>query len=74
MRDTNQIAIGNIRKPHKGRENVNELFDNYSKMISNAKLKAIQGGGLKILTLKQILQRLLIALAKVKADNTSESI
>ena len=33
-----------------------------------------QGKGLKILTLKQILQRLLIALAKIKAGNNSESL
>ena len=73
MGGINKKAIGNIRKPQERRENVNELSDNYSKMISDAKFKAIQGEGLKILTLKQILQRLLIALAKVKADNTSET-
>ena len=37
-------------------------------------LKTTQGDGLKILTPKQILQRLSIALAQVKADNTSENI
>ena len=73
MGGINKKAIGNIRKSQERRENVNELSDNYSKMISDAKFQAIQGEGLKILTLKQILQRLLIALAKVKADNTSET-
>ena len=33
-----------------------------------------EGKGLKILTLKQILQRLPIALAQVKAGNNSESL
>ena len=36
--------------------------------------KAMQGEGLKILTSKQMLQRFPIALAKVKASNTSENL
>ena len=39
-----------------------------------AKYKSIPGEGLKILTPKQMLQRLPIALAQVKAGNTSENI
>ena len=35
--------------------------------------KKQKGNGLKILTPNQILQRLLIALAQVKAGNTSEN-
>ena len=34
-------------------------------MVSEAKIKATKGTGLKILTLKQMLQRLPIALAQV---------
>ena len=41
-------------------------------MVSEAKYKSIHGEGLKILTPKQILQRLPIALAQVKAGNTSK--
>ena len=37
-------------------------------------IKATQGKGLKILTPKQMLQRLPMALAQVKAGNTSESL
>ena len=37
-------------------------------MIYNAKYKSIHGEGLKILTPKQILQRLPIAVVKVKAN------
>ena len=43
-------------------------------MILETKRKATEGKGLKILTLKQLLQRLLMALAQVKAGNNSESL
>ena len=41
-------------------------------MISKAKYRATKGTGLRILTPKQMLQRLPIALAHVKAGNNSE--
>ena len=43
-------------------------------MMSEAKYKATKETGLKILTPKQMLQRLPIALAQVKAGNNSESL
>ena len=43
-------------------------------MMSEAKTKATNETGLKILTPKQMLQRLPIALAQVKAGNNSESL
>ena len=43
-------------------------------MVSEAELKATKGTGLKILTPKQMLQRLPIALAQVKAGNNSQSL
>ena len=43
-------------------------------MVFEAELKATKGTGLKILTPKQILQRLPIALAQVKAGNNSQSL
>ena len=43
-------------------------------MMSEAKCKATEETGLKVLTPKQILQRLPIALAQVKAVNNSESL
>ena len=49
-------------------------FYDYTSMMSEAKIKATKGTGLKILTPKQMLQRLPIALAKVKAGNNSESL
>ena len=42
--------------------------------MSEAKIKETKGTGLKILTPKQILQTLPIALPQVKADNNSESL
>ena len=42
--------------------------------MSEAKCKTKYGEGLKILTPKQMLQRLPIALAQVKAGNTSENL
>ena len=43
-------------------------------MVSEAKTKATKGAGLRILTPKQILQRLQIALAQLKAGSNSESL
>ena len=43
-------------------------------MISDAKYKSIHGEGLTILISKQMLQRLPVALAQVKAGNTSKNV
>ena len=67
-------ALYNIEMLYTARNSVIELFDDYTSMISEAKLKATKGTGLKILTPKQMLQRLPIALAQVKAGNNSESL
>ena len=48
---------------NKARKEAIKLFDDYSSMMSEAKNKATAGTGLKILTPKQMLQRLPIALA-----------
>ena len=48
------------------------MFNDYSKIESL--LNPIFGEGLKILTPKQMIQRLSIALAQLKADNTSENL
>ena len=54
---------------YKARNEAINFFDDYSSVLSEAKSKATKGAGLKILTPKQMLQRLPIALAKVKAGN-----
>ena len=59
---------------YNAREKVIKLFDDYTTTVSKAKYEAKHGKGLKILTLKQMLQRLQIALAQVKATNTSENL
>ena len=51
-----------------------KIFDDYCSMVSEAKHEATKGIGLKILTPKQMLQRLPIALPQVKASNNSESL
>ena len=43
-------------------------------MISEANYKTVHGEGLKILTPKQMLQKLPISLAQVKAGNRSENL
>ena len=58
----------------KARKEVIKFFDNYSSMMSEAKIKATKGTGPKILTPKQMLQRLPIALAQVKPGNNSENL
>ena len=59
---------------YKARSKAIKFYDDYSLIMSEAKNKATKGTGLKILTPKQILQRLPITLAQVKAGNNSESL
>ena len=70
--------IKNLNKFYNSREEVINFFRDYTEMLSDAKYNAKQnkteGTGLKILTPKQMLQRLPIALAQVKAGNNSESL
>ena len=70
--------IGNLNTFYLSREQVINFFKDYAKMILDAGYKAKQdetkGTGLKILTPKQMLQRLPIALAQVKAGNNLESL
>ena len=60
-----------------GRNEAIKFYDDYSSMILEAKkipAENQEGTGLKILTPKQMLLRLPIALAQVKAGNNSESL
>ena len=59
---------------YKARNKVIEFLDDYSLMVSEAKLKATKETRLKILTRKRMLKRLLIVLAQVKAGNNSKSL
>ena len=84
-----EIKKGNNKKRLKSKKNVLyiidmlykakneaiEFFDEYSSMVSEAKDKARnEGKGFKILTPKQLLLRLPIALAQVKAAKNSENV
>ena len=63
---------------YKAKNEAIRFYDDYSLIMSEAKSKVKQNGakgtGLKILTTKQMLQRLPIALAQVKAGNNSENL
>ena len=71
-------VIDNLEDFYKYREEVINFFNDYIEMLSdanyNAKQNETKGKGLKILTPKQMLQRLPIALAQVKAGNNSENL
>ena len=71
-------TIKNVRNLYDSRQkNINLLNDNAkirSQAIYKSKQYETKGTGLKILTPKQMLQRLQIALAQVKAGNNSESL
>ena len=68
----------NIKNLYDSRQKVIDLLNDDAKFRSEAIHKSKQikteGTGLKILTLKQMLKRLPIALARVKASNNSESL
>ena len=59
---------------YKARKEAIKFFDDYFSVVSEAKNKATKGTRLKILTHKEMLQRLPIALTQVKADNNSENL
>ena len=69
--------INNLEKFYNSREEVFNFFRDYVEILSDANYDAknneTKEKGLKILTPKQMLQRLPIALAQVKAGNNSES-
>ena len=68
-------TLYNIEMLYNARKEATKFYDDYSSMMSEARFKAeTKGTGLKILTPKQMLQRLPIALAQVKAGNNSESL
>ena len=50
------------------------MFNDYAKNMSGNNYESRQGKRLKILTPKQMLQRLPIALAQIKAGNNSDSL
>ena len=59
---------------YKTRNEAIKFYEDFSLMASEAKNKATKRTGLKILTPKQMLQRLPIALSQVKTGNNSENL
>ena len=74
----NSYTIKNVRNLYDSRQKyinlLNDNSKNRSEDIYKTKQNEIKGKGLKILTPKQMLQRLPIALAQVKAGNNSENL
>ena len=68
-------TINNIKNLYESREKIVQLFNDYAKNMSKTIYDSKQKGtGLKILTPNQMLKRLSIALAQIKAGNYSESL
>ena len=74
--DNRKKVINNLETFCTSRQEVINFFRDYGKIVLDAAYKSKQnetkGKGLKILTPKQILQRLPMSLAQVKAGNNSE--
>ena len=60
-------TLTNINILFNARSNATKFIEDYSSMIIEAKKLAKQGARFKILTSKQLLQKLPIALAQIKA-------
>ena len=67
-------ARTNIENLYNARKAVIDFFDEYTSRASEARYQAKKGTGLKILSYKEMLQKLPIALAQIKAGNNSESL
>ena len=69
-------ALANINIHFNARDSAIKFIEDYGSMILEAKKQAKEqeGAGLKILTPNQMLKRLPIALAPIKAGNNSESL
>ena len=70
--DEEKKALYNINVLCKTRETVVKFYADYSSMMFESLYKSTEGERLKILTPKQMLQRLPVALAEIKAGNNSE--
>ena len=60
-------AIENIKNLYSSREKVIKLYNDYATILSDARHKAKYGTRIKMLTLKQMLHRLPIAIAQIKS-------
>ena len=84
--DLSEIKIGGNKSPNQNntiknvynffdlREKINDFFRDYSFLLSEGKYKGKQGTGLRIITRKQMFQRLPLLLSAISAGNISESL
>ena len=75
--DYQKRTLASINAFYNARDNAIQFIHDYGRMILEAKDQALEekfGKGLKILTPNQMLKRLPIAFAQVKAGNNSESL
>ena len=76
--NTQLYTIESVKNLYDSWQKIIDLFNNYSKIrsesIYRSKKNETKGKGLKVLTPKQMIQRLSIALAQVKAGNNSENL
>ena len=59
---------------YKAQNTIIKFFDGYSTIAYKGRYKVTHGVGFKILTSKQMLQKLPVALAQVKAGNAAENL
>ena len=71
---TSASSSGNIDKFGKSREEVTKFYNDYFKVVDKDAYASKYKKCLRILTPKQMLQRLPIALPQVKAGNKSENL
>ena len=67
-------TINNIKNLYNSREKIVQMFNHYAKNMSRIIYDSKQGTGLKILTHKQLIQRLIVGLVQTKAGSDSESL
>ena len=67
-------TLHNFQMLYEARNGAIQFFDGYFLMVSEAKHEAAKGAGLKILTPKQMLQRLTIVFSQEKVGNNSENL
>ena len=65
-------TINNIKNLYNSREEVAQIFNDYAKNMSQCIFESKQGTGLKILSPKQMIQRLPLLLCEISAGNNSE--
>ena len=75
--DNQKRTLANINVFYNARDNAIQFIQDYGRMILEAREQALEeqfGKRLKILTQNQMLKRLPLALAQIKAGNNSESL